>query len=161
VLPLEVGQRRPEVEALLGGGRGECALPEALTDDRRGLQQASLEALEGVEPGREQRLDGARQRLRLGSLLLQQTVHHLLREQRVAAGALRNLGDDVPAPVDPPPALRAAVRSGEQRGDQLARLSLGERLEGDRGGVAPAASPTRPALEQLVTREADEQKRCP
>ena len=45
----------------------------------------------------------------------------------------------------------------EQGGDQLARLVLGQRLERDRGRVAPPAAPTGAAVEQLVARQADDQ----
>ena len=61
-------------------------------------------------------------------------------------------GTTSPAPL---PAAR------QQRRDQLARLGLGQRLERDRGRVAPAAAPAGAALEQLVAGQADEQQRRP
>ena len=136
VLLLEVCEGLAEVEALLGRGGGQCALPEGLPDDGGGLQQAALEPVEGVEPGREQGLNGAGESLRLGGLLLQQTIDHLLGEQGVASRALGDLGDDVG---------RAVVRPRHQRGDQLSRLVLGQGLERDREGIQLAASPSRPS----------------
>ena len=61
-------------------------------------------------------------------------------------------GTSSPWPFGP-----AAVPVGEQGGDQLARLVLGQRLERDRGRVAPPAAPARAAVEQLVASQADDQ----
>ena len=152
VLLLEVCEGLAEVEALLGRGGGQCALPEGLPDDGGGLQQTALEPVEGVEPGREQGLNGPGESLRLGGLLLQQTIDHLLGEQGVASGALGDLGDDVG---------RAVVGPRHQRGDQLSRLVLGQWLERDRRGVPPAAAPAGAPLEQLIAGQADEQQRRP
>ena len=60
-------------------------------------------------------------------------------------------GDDLAAPL---PDAR------QQRGDQLARLVRGQRLQRDRGRVAAAAAPAGPALEQLVAGQADQQQRA-
>ena len=82
-------------------------------------------------------------------------VDHLLGEQRVAAGALGDLRDEVRVAVG-----GAAVAVGSSALDQLARLVRRQRLERDRRRVAAAAAPARAALEQLVARQADDQDRA-
>src|SRR5215207_10609737 len=56
------------------------------------------------------------------------------------------------------PVRGAAIPAGEEGGDELARLALRERLEGDGRVVAAPAAPARPSLQELVARQADDQR---
>ena len=84
------------------------------------------------------------------ALLLREAAHHLLGEQRVAAGALGHLRHQLAA-AGPSRPSRAATSSRES--------SAAERVEEQLGGVAPPAAPARAALEQLVAGQADQQQR--
>ena len=126
-------------------------LPEALTDDRGGLQQPPLVGVERVEAGRQHRVDAVGQLPDAGALLLAKPVDHLLGEQRVAAGPVRDLLGELASPGP----------AGQQRPDELLGLVARQRVERDRRRVPPAATPGRPALEQLVASQADDQHRAP
>ena len=73
----------------------------------------------------------------------------------IAAGALGHLRHELPGPVG----SGAVAAVGEQGGDQFAGLVAGKRLERDRRRVAPAAAPSRAAVEELVAGQADDQRR--
>jgi hypothetical protein len=138
-----------QVGARLLRDRGERALPERLADDRRLLHDLALDRVERVQARGQQRVDGVGQRPgRLGALLTQ-AADHLLGEERVTAGAL---GDELDHGRD-------VGALGHQRRDQLAGLVGRQRLEEDRRRGTAAAAPVRPALEQLVTRQAQDQER--
>ena len=149
VLFAQRAQRLGQIATLGFGDRSESALPERPPDHRGVREQAPLERLERVEARRQQGLHRRRQLGRAGALRLGQAAHHLLDEQRVALGARGDGGEH----------LLADALDAHQRGDQLARLALAERLEEDRRGVAAHSPPTGPALEQLFAREADLQHR--
>ena len=108
-----------------------------------------------VEPGGEHGVDGLGQGLDVLRPLLADPVDHLLGEQRVARRALGDLRDEVRVAVG-----GAAVAAREQGAHELARLVRRQRLERDRGRVAPAAAPARAAVEQLVAGQADDQDRA-
>ena len=138
-------QCRGEVSPLGRGDRGQGALPERPPDHGGVSEQATLEGLERVQACRQQRLDGRGQLGGVRAFLLRQAPNHLLGEQRVALRARRHRSDD------------AAVGAGDvhQRGDQLARLAVAERLEEHSRRVASHASPASAAREQLFSGEAD------
>ena len=141
VLLLKRGQRRPErLVALLCHAR-ERSFPKTAPDDRRVLHEPPLERRERVESSCEQSLNRFRQLRRLAARLLGEPSHHLHREERVAARSL------------------CYLLGGQEGHDELARLFDGERVEQDRGAGAPASSPRRPAVQQLVPREAKQQQR--
>src|SRR5205085_5468572 len=83
---LERPERVGEGGALLLRERGERARRERAAANRRVLDQPTLERGKRVEPRREDALDRVRQLKVLA--LLRETLHHFLREQRVALGAL-------------------------------------------------------------------------
>ncbi len=151
VLLAQRPQRLLQIPALGLHDRRQRALPERSPHDGRVRQQPTLEGLERVQPRRQQRLHRRRQLGRAGSLLLGQAAHHLLGEQRVALGPRRDRGDHA----------LARLVDRQQRGDQLARVVLAERLEEDSRGVAAHAAPAGAPLEQLFPGEADLQHRGP
>ena len=146
LLLLERAQCVGKVGALLLRKRGQRSRPERAPTDRRMLDQPTLERGKRVEPRGEYSLDGVRQVAVLA--LLDEALHHLLGEQRIAPGAL---GDKRHGGV--------VIGRGEQPGDELVRLVAGQRLEAERRGVAPATSPLRPAFEQVVACQAEEKER--
>ena len=78
------------LELLAGGRRDrlEGALPEGPAEHRRVRDELALERLERVQARRQESLHGVGQLRRGGAALLGDPLHHLLGEQRVAAGAL-------------------------------------------------------------------------
>ena len=68
--------------------------PEDLADDRSGLDEGLLVGRERVEPGRDDALDGLRERKLL--LGLGEHAHELLRVERISAGASRGARSDAP-----------------------------------------------------------------
>ena len=82
------------------------------------------------------------------AVALAQRLDVLLGVERIAAGALDQLGD--------PPRRE---RSARERGDQRRRVRRQQRPERERGAVGLAAAPLGPALEQLGARGGDEQHR--
>ena len=146
VLLLKRDQRAVEVAALGLRHARERALRERAPDHGRLLHQPPLERLERVEPRRQHRLDGVRQLGRLDRALLGDSPRHLLGEERVPAGALRHGRHDL-----------LALR--QQLADQLAAVLVAERAEHQLRGGAPAAAPARPAVEQLVARQAHQHQR--
>ena len=88
VLVAQRDQRRAEVPAGGSGERLERAFPERAPEHGGVGHQLSLEALERVQARREQPLDRVGELGRGGAALLGDPLHHRLREQGVAAGAL-------------------------------------------------------------------------
>ena len=149
VLVRKRAQKRLRVGAL-----GDGVLPERLPDDRRLLKQGSAPSrIERVEAGGEHGVDRLGQGCLAGDALLEDAVHHLLGEERVAARALGHLGDQRVLDL-----LRAL---GQQGLDELARAGRLQRLERDRRRVASTATPAGPAVKQLVASEADQKDRAP
>ena len=124
---------------------------EASRSDAEFLNERAAELAEIASALRRNPLFAQEMVNRVGRALLEQPVDHLLGEQRVAAGALGDLGDQVRA---------LPFRLGSRRSDQLARLVVGQRLEGDRGRVAAAPAPVGAAVQQLVAGQADDQQRA-
>ena len=109
--------------------------------DRRALEQQPSLGLEPVDPRREHRLNAHRQ---VALVLPRANGHELLHEQRVPLGAVRD-----------PRGLRARAEAlGE-----VTRMRDVERLEFEHRAVALRRGPCRARLEQLGTREADDQDR--
>ena len=117
------------------------------------LKQGALLGRERVETRREDRVHRLRQRRFARYALLEDAVHHLLGEERVASGALGHLGHQGVLDL-----LRAL---GEERLDELASAGRLERLEGDRRRVASAAAPAWAPVQELVAREADHEDGSP
>ena len=153
VLLLELGERRRR-----GPGpprrRPRSAIPPRRSARRRRRAAAAGARSRSRESSlrRQQRLDRAGQRRRLDGVLLDQAVHHLLGEQRVAAGALGDLRDDLGACRSSAPGISAATSS---------RVSSA--VSGSSEIVVALRRPPPqpgPALEQLVARQADQQQRA-
>ena len=109
--------------------------------DRRALEQQPSLGLEPVDPRREHRLNAHRQ---LALVPPRANGHELLHEQRVPLGAVR----------DP-----RGLRAGAEALGEVTRMSDVERLEFEHRAVALRRGPCRARLEQLGTREADDQDR--
>jgi hypothetical protein len=120
--------------------RAERAQPEDFPDDGRVLQQRLLLGRERIESRRDDSLHIFRQRA-LATLC--EHAHELLRVERIAAAALEQV----------------ALRFGAEHRHQLRRLLVRQRRELDRRRIHLAAAPSRPPLEQLQPRRANDQER--
>ena len=156
----ECGQRRGHVHS--GSEPGDGGLVKHLSLDRRGLDHRALIGAQLIEPRGEQCLDrgGHRERGQISgcgpALVLtdEETVvdqhrEHLLDEERIALCCARD------AELD----LSGQLRFAYEVGDELRALGVGERLEEDRGRVELSAAPGRPNLEELWSRQAQQQDR--
>ena len=114
------------------------ARPEDLADHRRVLQERLLLRREPVDPRRDQALHRLGQR-QVAALVLGEHPRVLLGVERVALGALQHR------------LLRVGVEHGavEQPLEEDGGLVVGERADREREGVALAAAPAGPPVEQL------------
>ena len=145
VLLAQRGERRGEVGSGGSGDGLERALPEGAPEHGGVRDELALEALQRVQPRREQALHGLGKLGRRGAALLGDALHHRLGEERVAPRAFgQRLGQ-----------LAFGARLAQQALDQPADLARGERFEEVRRRDAPQRAPARPALEQLIAREGD------
>ena len=86
-----VAQRRErclQLPSMSCGDRGQHALPEGASNDRRVRDQLALERLERVQARGQQPLHRVRELGSAGRAFLGEALHHLLGEQRVPFGAL-------------------------------------------------------------------------
>ena len=90
VLLLEHGERSPELPALRLGQRRQRGLPERSPHHGGLLHEAPLEGVEGIEARGQHGLHGVGQ-LGGAEVALGHPARHLLREERVPAGALHDL----------------------------------------------------------------------
>ena len=150
LLPREGEQRAAQPIGLVRGQKlGDGAAVEQPTFDRSALQHRALPRLEAIDPGREERLDRRRHRLVRSLRIVGEHGEHLLDEQRIALGG-----------VDDPVAKRGSdVPAVQQPVDQMLRLVVAERRERDEPRARPWRSPGRPGVEEVRTREAEEQDR--
>jgi len=148
-----------------GAGRrqlGHRVALEGLADHRGPLQQVPVAAVQPVETGRDQRLDGRGHGsggqvaghlpatgLAAQPALLDQGGQQLLDEQRVPAGG----------PGDPLPGRGGQGPGAGQSVQQRPRVVRPQRLQQHADGVGPAAGPGRALLQQLGPGDGDEQDR--
>jgi hypothetical protein len=141
---------------------GDRAPPERPPDDRCALGDRALLGLQAIQAGREQRVDGGRDRdprqvvgerpapvELVQDAVVDQHPDGLLDEQRVALG---HLGD-------PRPRLDGHLRAAHEAADEAVGLRLGQRREGDRRRVGLGRHPVGADVEQLRARLADDQHR--
>jgi hypothetical protein len=154
---VERGESCPKlVGPHLGGERAQCPGAEPAPLDRGAFEDQARHAVEAVEPGGEQRLQGR------GNLdrrvtrtqpaavdeepLIREHRRQLLQVQRVPLGRL----------ADPVDEGRRGILSEQQLADPPGVL-LRERRQGRRERAGLAGSPGRTLLEQLGTGEAQEE----
>ena len=140
-------QRRAQLDL----GRGERlhrAAMECPAFDRAALEHLALGRMELVEAGSEQCLDRRRHaHVPIGRVT--DEADHLLDEERVPFGCVE----------DPAAQLVTDVGFVEQALDELFGLARAERLQQHGRGVQLAATPVRPAVEQLGPGHAEQQDR--
>ena len=146
VLLLQRDERLLQLARVGLGQRRQRPFPERAPDDGGLLDDASLERLQRVEPGRQDGLNGVGQLGLAHAALLGDPARHLLGEQRVAARALDQR-------------RKHGLARRQQRRDQLLGLPGAQRVEHQLRGRAAAAAPARAPVEQLVARQADQQQR--
>ena len=150
LLPREGEQRAAEPIGLVRGQKlGDRAAVEQPTFDRGALQHRTLPRLEAIDPGREERLDRRRHRLVRNLGIVGEHGEHLLDEQRIALGGMD----------DPVAKRRSDLPAVQQPVDQMLRLVVVERRERDEPRARPWRSPGRPGVEEVRSREAEEQDR--
>ena len=120
---------------------------EALSVHGGSLGDLALGLGKPVEPRREQRVD----RVRHAGLAFQRRCEQLLEEERVPGCPRENRRTVV--------VVERCV--GVEAVEQHAGLIRWERVEEDRRGVQPAPGPLRPGVEELGSREAEQQDRRP
>ena len=133
---------------LLGRELDDGGLVEDLAFDRAALDHRPFVVAEPVEARLKQRLNRRRDGRR-GAALLVDHRDHLLDEQRVPVGGRE----------DPAADLAVERRAVEQVVEELVDVARRKRLEQDRRCVRLAAAPHRPGVEQLGTRDAQEEDR--
>jgi hypothetical protein len=156
-----LGDLGPGVRRGQGGHR---VLLERLPDDRGPLQHVPVAAVQPVQAGRDQRLDGRRGprggqvaghrpgvALAAQPALLDQGGQQLLDEQGVAAGG----------PGDPRPGRGRQRPAPGQPVQQGRRLLRSQWLQQHADGVGAAAGPGRTLLQQLGAGHRDQQDRRP
>ena len=120
---------------------------EDLSLHRTALDHDALVVVQRVEPRLEQRPDRRRHVDR--AACLSGEGGHLLEEQRIAVRGRH----------DAPARLVVELDVGEEAVGKPSSVRLGERLEEDRRGVQLAAAPARPDVEELGSRDAEEEDR--
>ena len=131
------------------GAPSDRARPEHLADDGCVLEQALLRVGKPVESGGDDALERLRERELVGRALFRVELDELFGVERIAARPLeqRLLG------------LGRQEGSFEQAPDELGRLLVRERGEGESRRIQLPAAPARAALEQLGPRGRDDEQR--
>ncbi len=138
--------------------RGEMldrALPEHPADDGRALEQGLPGRRQVVDAGRDQRLERVRDAIRAAvRAALDEHADRLLDEERVPLRALQE-----PLRKRRRQLAGRACELGDELLDEQLALLGGERLELDRRRAHAPSTPSRTRIEELRTREADDQER--
>ena len=143
----EIGERGVDVQ--VGVELGDRAAPEHAADQGAVAEHRPRFRRQGVDPGRDERLQGVRDPHGGTLSLLDEHPHGLLDEERVALGLVE---EDAPQPVRQGGALHERV-------DERRRLGVRQRRQLDRDRPSPSTAPARARVQELRAGEADDEHR--